>query len=188
MREVITDDIGQVKVGDTLLPGIFESLEIAGDVRVDEIEVTGQSGTSKQPLGFDDATLVLKIRLLTDDDSTCYDKLKTLVAVFRAVDAQAKPFVYRLVNHHAAIWGITEVIFKGLRSVEDNDSDTIRADLQFTEYRPVMVRNEEMTEMSEQPAQGFGDLRVAEREAEASYTPTLAEARHALWKDEDNVG
>lgn len=144
LYELITDDIGQVKLGGMLLPGVFEGLEVSGGVRVDESDVAGQSGTSKQPAGFDDTEFSLKLRLLTDDDSTCYDKLRILTSLFKRVDSSAKPFIYQIVNHHLAQWDVSEVIFKGIRSSEDNQDDTIHAELQFTEFRPVVVKAESL--------------------------------------------
>lgn len=144
MREIITDDVGQVKVGGVLLPGVFESLEVAGSLRIDEAEVEGQSGTTKQPLGFADAEVTLSIRLLTDEESTCYDKCKEIVRLFQGTDQYAQPYVCRIVNRHTALWGIDEVLFKELRTSEDNSDDTMRAVLVFVEYVPAVVLAEEV--------------------------------------------
>ncbi|MCR4443479.1 MAG: hypothetical protein NUV48_15200 [Peptococcaceae bacterium] len=142
MRQVITNDFGQVKVGGVILPGNIQSMEIEGGVRTDEMEVPGTSGTSKQPQGFKDALINLTLQLPTDDTSTCYEKLKTIVGILQKLDKNAKPYIYQIVNKHTAIWNIKEVIFETLRSTEDNKNDTITAELAFKEWRPVVVKSE----------------------------------------------
>lgn len=148
-RQLITNDFGQVKLGGIILPGIFQSMEIEGGVRTDEMEVPGTSGTSKQPQGFKDAIVNLKILLPTDDTDTCYDKLKTYVNILQKVDKNAKPYIYQIVNKHIAIWNIKEVIYKTLRSTEDNRNDTIIVDITFKEWRPVVVKSESRIKMDD---------------------------------------
>lgn len=172
MRQVITDDIGQVKVGDVILPGVMESLEVEGRLRVDEIEVPGRSGRSKQPQGFEDAVVTLRLRLLTDDESTCYDKCARIVKLFQSTDRYARPFVCRLVNRHTALWGIREVLFKELRTAEDNRDDTVRVEIVFEEYRPVVVRAEEAAPAPPKLGPGMGDLRLAEARSAAQPAGT----------------
>ncbi len=140
----MTDDIGQIRVGGVLLPGIMESLEVAGALRIDEAEVDGQSGTTKQPVGFEDAAVTLRVRLVTDDESTSYDKAKEIVGLFQSTDSYAQPFVCRIVNRHTALWGIDEVLFSELKTSESNRDDTMYADLVFKEYVPVAVLAEEV--------------------------------------------
>lgn len=152
MRQTITSDFGQVKLGKTLLPGAFAGMDIQGQVRVDDLTIAGQSGSSKQPLGFEDAKISLEIRLLTDEESTCYDKAEQIVQIFQAVDSAAKPFIYRIVNKHTALWKIKEVVFEGLRTKETNQDDTLIASLEFTEYRPVLVAKEKRTQVQQTPA------------------------------------
>lgn len=142
MRAVVTDDVGQVKLGGLLLPGVFQSIEVVGALRIDQPQVEGQSSSPKQILGYDDATITLRLLLLTDDDSTAYDKLKVMAGLFKSVDKAAKPYVYRLVNKHCAAWGITDVIFKGAQSSDDNQRDTVQMQLDFCEYKPVVVKQE----------------------------------------------
>ena len=142
MREIITNDIGEIKLGDTILPGIYQSMEISGTLRFDEANIQGQSGTSKQPLGFGDATINLNLILPTDENATCYDRLKVLVASFYKVNKYGKPYVYRLVNHLTSIWGVRDVLFKDLRVRDDNQKDSLSVDMVFQEYYPVVVKRE----------------------------------------------
>lgn len=142
MRLVITNELGNVKLGDKLLPGIYEGCEIRGAVKMDDIDVPGQSGKSTQPKGFEDATISLRIRLQNDENSSPYDKAKILVDIFQKTDGNAKPFIYRIVNHLTDIWKIKEVIFKELVISDANYSDSLRADIQLRQYKPVMVKKE----------------------------------------------
>ena len=143
MREIFTDEFGQVKLDGQLLPGVFQGAEISGTLRVDEQEVPGRSGRPKQPLGFDTATVTLRLKLPTDENYTCYERVQALVRLFRAVDNKARPYVRRIVNKHCQSWGITQVVFKELRTTEDNNYDYILADLVFSEWQPAVVRKEE---------------------------------------------
>lgn len=144
MRKVITGDFGQMKVGRTLLPGIFERLEVQGEVTVDEANILAESGSSKQPHGFKDATVTASLVLPNDTNGTPYDKLQVIVRVFKQVDSSARPFIYQIVNKHTAAWGIRDVVFQGLSSSEDDRDDTIHVQLTFVEYRPAVVKTEAM--------------------------------------------
>lgn len=144
MRHVITEDVGRMKLDGRLLPGVPERLEVQGEVRVDREQIAGQSGSAKQPLGFEDAEITLVLRLPTDDQSTCYDKIAELASIFRSVDSMARPHVFRIVNKHVAAWGIGDVVFAGLKTAEDNEDDSARAELRFVEFRPVLVKKEAM--------------------------------------------
>lgn len=142
-REIITDDFGEIKLGDVLLPGIIQQIEVDGNVRIDNQEVPGQSGATKQPQGFDDYNITIRIALVTDDETTCYDKVAQLDQSFKKVDAQAKPFIYRVVNKHLAARGISQLIYQGLRTTDGNSSDQIAAEISMLEYKPVIVKTEQ---------------------------------------------
>lgn len=141
-REIITDDFGRVKLGDRVLPGVVQQIEIEGEVRVDAEKVPGQSGSAKQPQGYEDAKITIRLVLPTDEQGNCYAKAAELEKSFKKVDAQAKPFVYRIVNKHAAARGITHVVYQGLRTVEPSASDTITAEITLLEFKPVVVKTE----------------------------------------------
>ncbi len=143
-REIITDDFGQVKLGGQLLPGVIQQIEINGGVRVDIEEVPGQSGSSKQPQGYEDAEITIRIVLPTDEQSDCYGKVAELERSFKKVDSQAKPFVFCIVNKHAAARGINQVIYRGLRTTEGNADDTITAEIALVEFKPVVVKTEQI--------------------------------------------
>lgn len=142
MMEVITNEAGDIKLNDTLLPGVFIRMEVGGKLRFDEKDVPGSSGKRKQPLGYEDAEITLSIRLLTDDNSDCYEKLDVLTSLFHNIDNSAKPYVYRIVNRHVTKWNIREVLFSELRTSETNQDNTIEAALSFVEYKPALVEAE----------------------------------------------
>lgn len=130
---------GQVTLGGQLIPGELLSMEIGDEVRFDTAKVDNLSGTKKIPLGWEDAFIVLNIELLTDERSTCYEKLSKLNGIFRGLDNQANPKVYDIVNAHALARGINQVVFKGLKSSENNEDDVIKADLGFDEHNPPVI-------------------------------------------------
>lgn len=142
-REIITNDFGEIKLGDNLLPGIVQQIEVDGNVRIDSEEVPGQSGASKQPQGFDDYKVTIRIALVTDDDSDCYDKVTLLEQSFKKVDAQAKPFIYRVINKHLAARGISQMVYQGLRTTDSSGTDVISAEISLLEYKPVIVKTEQ---------------------------------------------
>lgn len=183
MRQIITADFGKVKVGDLELPGVFTQMRIRGAVRMDQVFVPGASGKARQPMGFDPAEVSLSIRLVNDRHGTPYDKLAQIAGLFRSVDEAAKPRVYRIVNKHVEAWKIRDVIFANLTSVEDNQSDTIQAELTFEEYRPVVVRAEARATVSEDNA-GIEEAFATEAEAAA---PSASKPVGAAAVDDDEV-
>lgn len=171
MPKIITGSAGDVMLNDTLIPGVYQSLEIIGKLQIDEKDVPGSSGKRKQPMGYEDAEITLTLRLLTDDATDCYEKVATLARLFQNVDNTAKPYVYRIVNRLLAAWKIKEVLFAGLRTEDDNKSNSIKAYLDFVEYRPAIVAAEAKAQtpalkstVAVKTALGMGDLRASERE------------------------
>ncbi len=142
-RWTITDEFGHVRLGSENLPGVMIRLEVSQDVEINEEEVPGRSGKTKQAKGFSDATVTIDIRLLSDDDETCYDKLEKVQAMFRSTDASAVPEVLRVVNVHTEKRGIDKVLFKSLRSSEGTYDDTIDVTVELVEYIPVIPARKE---------------------------------------------
>lgn len=143
MRIEITDASGQIKLNDSFIPGVFQKLSIDNEVKYDQKSVSGSSGTKKQAVGFEDATVSVTYLLQNDEQSTPYQKLQELVALFRSMDKSAKPQIYNIVNEHTAAFGIDRVLFKGIRTNEDNRKDYITATLDFIEWEPPVVKIEE---------------------------------------------
>ena len=141
-RWSITDEFGNVRLGDFDLPGVFSSMEISQDVEIEEKEVKGRSGKAKQIIGYSDAIINFSIVLTSDSEATSYDKLKNLQKIFGKTDSSAKPEVMRIINVHCESRGIEKVIFKSLRTSESS-GDTIEAFLEFVEYLPVIAVKKE---------------------------------------------
>lgn len=139
---VITKDVGAVKVGDTVLPGLFQRMEVHRALAMDEAAVPGRSGKSKQPLGFEDADVELSVLCQEDEASTAEAKLRTIVSLFQTQDKLARPFVYEITHRLLAVWGIRKVLFHDLRTEEDNESDNLIAVLSFREHEPVTLKAE----------------------------------------------
>ena len=143
MRIEITDASGQIKLNDSFIPGIFQKLSLDNEVKYDQKSVSGSSGTKKQAVGFEDATVSVTYLLQNDEQSTPYQKLQELVALFRSMDKSAKPQIYNIVNEHTAAFGIDRVLFKGIRTKEDKRKDYITATLDFIEWESPVVKIEE---------------------------------------------
>jgi len=139
--QLITTDAGQVKVGNVLLPGVFESLEITAAVQMDQVEIEGSERKGSQAVGFDNATLRLNIVFLPKaDGGDCIDQVRQVQQVFRSSSSQQKPGVYRIVNKHAQARGINQVIFSDFKTLEDNRSDKVVGTCVFEEYTPIKVK------------------------------------------------
>lgn len=156
---------GIVRLGGEELPGILASLSVDGKVRYDEQKVDGTSGKSKTPMGWEDHTVTISVVLPTDDESDCYDKLEVLAGYFKQPDAKANPQIYSLANRHTQGRGIRQIVFDRLQTMENNQDDTITANLAFTEHNPPIVRTEAAAAKTPTP----GELAVlaAKKTAEA---------------------
>lgn len=141
-RWTITDEFGNVRLDNTDLPGVFTSLTISQEIKIEENEIKGRSGKSKQVIGYDDATVNLELILLSDDESTCYDKLNIIQRVFRNTDSAALPKVFKVINKHINARKIRDVLFRSLTTSEGS-GDTLSVSIQLEEYLPIIpVRKE----------------------------------------------
>ncbi|OIQ51035.1 hypothetical protein BerOc1_02980 [Pseudodesulfovibrio hydrargyri] len=141
MDGMLTFSHGEVRLGSKLVPGILKSLSVRGSVVFAEAERDGLSGKTKTPKGWDDSAISLTVELLTDETS-CYDKLAALDALFRGHDNGANPRVLDVANAHVTARGIERVVFAGLDSSETDQDDVIQASLKFTEHRPPIIKAE----------------------------------------------
>ncbi|WP_219639052.1 LysM domain-containing protein [Cohnella sp. CFH 77786] len=130
----------QIKVGDTLLPGVYDGMEITGDIRSDEEELKG--GKKVVNYSYNPATIRLNLKLLNDDNGTAEAKLAIIQKVFRASPSQKKPQTYKFVSSHAKARGIGQVMMLRLRSQDTNTNDIIAVSLEFqaTESTTVSVQ------------------------------------------------
>lgn len=142
---------GELRLGGDLLPGILTGRTVRGMVRFDEAETDGLSGTTKTPLGWEDADIMVMLDLLSDDQSDCYTKLTSINAVFKGTDNGSNPKVFTVTDRHLRARGVDQVVFKGLDSTEDDQEDTISVVLSFVEHVPVVVRQEKQVAVSSEP-------------------------------------
>ena len=139
---LITFEDGGVRLAGEEVPGILNSLRVDGKVRFDEQKVDGSSGKKKTPQGFEDSDIMISLYLVTDDDTSCYDKLETLSGMFRKVDDKANPQIYMVANRHLLARGIHQVVFSKLQTAENDKTDEITATLGFVEHNPPIVKTE----------------------------------------------
>lgn len=138
---LVTTDTGQCKVGDTILPGVFESLEITGTVQTDEAEIKGKKSRVTQAVGYTNTRLRLSLVLIPKNDGgDCSQQIRTIQQLFRKSPSQEVPGVYRIVNKHAQSRNINEIIFSEFRTYEDNRNEKIIVSLEFIEHVPVNVK------------------------------------------------
>lgn len=133
---------GVVKLGNTTLPGIFVSMTVSAGVKFDRAERDHMSGKTRTPLGWEDADIKLTMDLLSDEASTCYTKLKEIDKLFKGSDTKASPRIYNVTGGHLRARKISRVVFSGLQSDEDDQSDVIRVVLAFSEHMPPVVTRE----------------------------------------------
>lgn len=140
--QLITFEDGVITLGGEEVPGILQSLSVDGKVRFDEQKVDGASGKKKTPQGFEDCEISVSLYLVTDADTSCYEKLETLSGMFRKVDDKANPQIYDVANKHLLARGVRQVVFSKLQTAENDMTDEITASLGFTEHNPPIVKTE----------------------------------------------
>jgi hypothetical protein len=140
---ILSFEHGEIRLAGVLLPGVLKNLSVRGQVRFDEAERDGLSGTARIPMGWEDSDIVATVELLSDEESNCYDKLVELDANFKGTDNGANPAIYTVANEHLAARNIDRVIFNGFESQETDEDDVILAILSFVEHIPVITKTEE---------------------------------------------
>lgn len=153
MSRLLTFEDGEIRLAGELVPGIFDSLRVDGKVRFDEQQVDGASGKKKTPKGFEDCDIAAGLYLETDGESTCYDKLARVNAMFKSVDGKANPKILDVSNPHISARGIRQVVFSRLESAENTSTDEIQVTLGFVEHNPPIVRTEKAQAKTPTPAE-----------------------------------
>jgi hypothetical protein len=128
--------IGDVKLGDTLLPGVFQRMDIRTSLRMPEESASGRSGSTKLPQGWAAAEVTLDLICCSDDERSAGAKLDVISQLFGAADAHGRPRIYNLVHWHCLARGIRQVVFKELSSSDDSESDLVACSLLFVQHRP----------------------------------------------------
>lgn len=141
MNTLNVDD-GTLFLSGQRVAGIVAGMRIQGQVRFDSQRIDGLSGVHRTPQGWEDSTLMLFMILLTDDQSTCYEKLRAISRLFRSTDPFANPRIFTVSNPHIAARGIRQLVFSRLESSENEQFEEIHATLAFLEHIPPVVRIE----------------------------------------------
>lgn len=132
----LTFEDGEIRLNDDLLPGILKDLRVRVNIQFDDGDVDAKSGKNRTNMGWEDADITAVVELLSDEASTCYEKLQWLSMPFLGMDEHGNPKIYQILNEHLIIRCIFDVIFAGLSSHETDQDDVIEAELHFVEHEP----------------------------------------------------
>ena len=78
-----------------------------------------------------DSDIIISLYLVTDEDSSCYDKLETLSGMFRKVDDKANPQIYTVANRHLLARGVRQVVFSKFCSSENDRTDEMEREAEW---------------------------------------------------------
>lgn len=131
-------DDDTVKIGGVILPGIYKSIEIEHEARIDEQTVEGSPAKPKQATGYEDAKISIELLLLDSEAATKEDKLQTIQELFKP-EGQDKPQVHELISAHTAIRGARQVIIKKVASKETNKKDEISVTIELLQYDAMKI-------------------------------------------------
>ncbi len=131
-------------VGDPL-PGIMESVEIGGALKMKETSMQGQSGKQKEVDGWNDADVSIKLTLIDDpgNKKTRFDYLKVIVGIFKKMDKNGKPEVFTVTHPFINAWGVKQLILYDLKTSESRGRNKISVSLEFVEYEIVAALAQE---------------------------------------------
>ena len=166
MDGLLSFENGRVVLGDKEIPGIIKDISIGCNVEFDNAKEDSRSGTTKTPVGWEDASITIKMILVTEKESGCYEKLSDLNTVFKGLDKNNDPKVFKVINSHLDARGVEAVVFKSLDSSENTSSDLIEASLKFTEYKPAV-------QDSENSIPGIKPLKKEKKETAGKETYTI---------------
>ncbi|GAB6173274.1 MAG: LysM peptidoglycan-binding domain-containing protein [Desulfitobacteriaceae bacterium] len=142
MADIRVDE-EQIMVGSTVLPGIFESIEVEDDTQSDQVEIQGQNKKANQRVAYNPTLVRMNLKLMDDDNQTALDKLAAIRKIYRPSPTTDIPQIYRLISEEAQAHGVDQVTFASLRSRKTNLDDIIYLSLEFEEYVPIKVTVQE---------------------------------------------
>lgn len=132
-------DDDTVKIGGVILPGIYKSIEVEHEAKIDEQTVEGSSSKPKQATGYDDAKINIELLLVDSETVTKEEKLGIIQGLFQA-EGQEMPQVHELVSVHTAIRGTRQVIIKKVSSKETNKKDEITVTIELLQYDVMKIK------------------------------------------------
>lgn len=146
-------DDDHVKIGGTVLPGIYKSIEVKTGAQVEEQEVKGSSAKPKQAIGYEDGKITIELSLEDGETETKEQKLERIQNLFR-FKGQGRPEVHKIISAHTAARGITDVIFKELSTKETNKKEELTASIELWEYVPMTITASKGTRAKSQKSSG----------------------------------
>ena len=145
----VDSEQGIIKVGSPpkKLPGILESIEVGGALKMKETSMQGQSGKQKEVDGWNDADVSIKLTLIDDpgNKKTRFDYLKVIVGIFKKMDKNGKPEVFTVTHPFINAWGVKQLILSDLKTSESRGRNKISVSLEFVEYKIIAALAQERT-------------------------------------------
>ena len=92
--KVITNDHGLIKLDDKIIPGVYQSMTVNNSIKIDEVDIKGASGTSKQPQGYNDAKITLTLTIQKDKQNEI-----TMDDVVKHFPGKTEQNVYEFMNN-----------------------------------------------------------------------------------------
>lgn len=132
-------DDDTIKIGGVILPGIYKSIEVEHEAKIDEQTVEGSSSRPKQATGYDDAKINIELLLIDSEAATKEEKLGIIQGLFQA-EGQEKPEVHELVSVHTAIRGTRQVVIKKVSSKETNKKNEITVTIELLQYDVMKIK------------------------------------------------
>lgn len=132
----IDDDT--IKIGGVILPGIYKSIEVEHEAKIDEQTVEGSTSKPKQATGYDDAKINIELLLMDSEATTKEEKLQAIQELFKP-EGQNKPQAHELISVHTAIRGTKQVIIKKVASKETNKKDEITVSIELLQYDAMKI-------------------------------------------------
>ncbi len=132
-------DDDTIKIDSVVLQGIYKSIEVEHEAKIDEQTVEGSSSKPKQATGYEDAKINIEISLMDSESATKEDKLKAIQELFKPA-GQSLPQPHELISAHASIRGVEKVIIKKMSSKETNKKDEIVVNIELLQYDTMKIK------------------------------------------------
>jgi len=118
------------------LPGIMESVEVGGSVKMEDVPLEEGSGSKKVVAGWNDADVSIKLSLIDNPGKkkTRFDYLEVIVGIFKKLDKAGFPEVININHPFVNAWGVKKLIFRDLKTSESRGRKKISVSLEFVEY------------------------------------------------------
>lgn len=131
-------DDDTIKIDSVVLQGIYKSIEVEHEAKIDEQTVEGSSFKPKQATGYEDAKINIEISLMDSESATKEDKLKAIQELFKPAGHLPQP--HELISAHASIRGVEKVIIKKMSSKETNKKDEIVVNIELLQYDTMKIK------------------------------------------------